>query len=78
MLVNSGVARFQDYAHETVSQILESLRTFQRAWVFPADLHSYPLSKQRGSAWTSFCRRANHCGVQFVKELAKLSPVKVI
>jgi hypothetical protein len=30
MLVNSGVARFQDYAHETVSQILESLRTFQR------------------------------------------------
>ena len=30
MLVNSGVARFQDYAHETVSQILESLRTFQQ------------------------------------------------
>jgi hypothetical protein len=30
MLVNSGVARFQDYAHETVAQILESLRAFQR------------------------------------------------
>jgi hypothetical protein len=30
MLVNWGVARFQDYAHETVAQILESLRTFQR------------------------------------------------
>ena len=31
MLVNSGVARFQNYAHEAVAQILESLRTFQRA-----------------------------------------------
>jgi hypothetical protein len=30
MLVNSGVARFQNYAHETAAQILESLRTFQR------------------------------------------------
>jgi hypothetical protein len=30
MLVNSGVARFQNNAHETVAQILESLRTFQR------------------------------------------------
>jgi hypothetical protein len=30
MLVNSGVARFQDYAHETMAQILESLRAFQR------------------------------------------------
>ena len=31
MLVNSGVARFQNCAHETVAQILKSLRTFQRA-----------------------------------------------
>ena len=31
MLVNPGVARFQNYAHETVAQILESLRAFQRA-----------------------------------------------
>jgi hypothetical protein len=30
MLVNPGVARFQHYAHETVAQIQESLRTFQR------------------------------------------------
>jgi hypothetical protein len=30
MLVNSGAARFQDYAHEMVAQILESRRTFQR------------------------------------------------
>ena len=30
MLVNSGGARFQNYAHETVAQILASLRTFQR------------------------------------------------
>ena len=35
------------------------------SWVFPADLKSYPLSKQCGSAWTSFCRKANHCGVHF-------------
>ena len=31
MLVNSGVACFQNCAHEKVAQILESLRTFQRA-----------------------------------------------
>jgi hypothetical protein len=31
MLVNSSVARLQNYAHETVAQILESVRTFQRA-----------------------------------------------
>ena len=31
MLVNSGVACFQNCAYETVAQILESLRTFQRA-----------------------------------------------
>ena len=30
MLVNPGVARFQHYAHETVPQIQDSLRTFQR------------------------------------------------
>ena len=30
MLVNPSVARFQHYAHETVAQIQESLRTFQR------------------------------------------------
>jgi hypothetical protein len=30
MLVNPGVVRFQHYAHETVAQIQESLRTFQR------------------------------------------------
>ena len=30
MLVNPGVARLQHYAHETVAQIQESLRTFQR------------------------------------------------
>lgn len=30
MLVNSGGARFQNYAHETMAQILASLRTFQR------------------------------------------------
>ena len=30
MLVNPGVARFQHYAHETVAQVQESLRTFQR------------------------------------------------
>ena len=30
MIVNPGVARFQHYAHETVAQIQESLRTFQR------------------------------------------------
>jgi hypothetical protein len=31
MLVNPGVAGFKNYAHETVAQILESLRAFQRA-----------------------------------------------
>ena len=31
MLVNSGVARVQNYAHETVAQIVETLRTSQRA-----------------------------------------------
>ena len=30
MLVNPSGARFQHYAHETVAQIQESLRTFQR------------------------------------------------
>ena len=30
MTVNPGVARFQHYAHETVAQMQESLRTFQR------------------------------------------------
>ena len=30
MLVNPGVARFQHYAHETVAQIQDSLRTSQR------------------------------------------------
>jgi hypothetical protein len=30
MLVNRGVSRFQHYAHETVAQILEFMRTFQR------------------------------------------------
>jgi hypothetical protein len=31
MLVNPGVASFQNYAHWTVAQIQETLRTFQRA-----------------------------------------------
>ena len=30
MIVNPGVARFQHHAHETLAQIQESLRTFQR------------------------------------------------
>jgi hypothetical protein len=30
MLVNSGVARFQHYAHYTVTQIQDPLRAFQR------------------------------------------------
>ena len=30
MLVNPGVVRFQHYAHETVAQIQDSLRAFQR------------------------------------------------
>ena len=30
MLVNPGVAGFKNYAHETVAQILESLRAFTR------------------------------------------------
>ena len=78
MLVNPGVARFQHYAHETVVQIKYSCVPSSESWVFPADLNSYPLSKQCGIAWTSFCRKANHCGVHFVKGLTKLSPVKAI
>ena len=30
MLVNSGVARLQNYAHEMMAQIQKSVRTFQR------------------------------------------------
>jgi hypothetical protein len=70
MTVNPGVARFQQHAHETLAQMQDTLRTFQRVWVLLAELTSYPLR-------TSFCRKASQCGVRFVKGL-KLSLVKVI
>jgi hypothetical protein len=60
MLVNSSVAHFQNYAHETVAQILESLRTFQRAMVFP-----YLLSKQCGR-----CCKANRFCIDFSTSMA--------
>ena len=30
MIVNPGVARFQQHAHETLAQMQDTLRTFQR------------------------------------------------
>ena len=78
MLVNSGVARFQNCAHETVAQMQESLRTFQRAVgisVRPQFISLIEAMRQRVDFLLS---QRKPLWRAFIQETPKLSPVKVI
>ena len=79
MTVNPGVARFQQHAHETLAQMQDTLRTFQRVVGPSCRTHVTFLYRSNAAArGLPSCRKANHCGVHFVKGLTKPSPVKVI
>ena len=78
MIVNPGVARFQQFAHETVAQMQDTLRTFQRVVGPSCRTHLTFLIEAMRQRVDFLRRKANHCCAHFVKGLTKPSPVKVI